>query len=434
MNTAKGISVRRNSRNLLLAIFATFFLSENAFSYAISQELAMVKTQQKAASNSEIVYKEIKTGNYLVVGSFAYIKNAQSYVKQLRNNSNSAHLGYYAANNHYYVFLLNSPDLAKIRRERDKLRSKEQFKDAWVLSIGENNEFEEEGNSEWASNSNKNQSKEVSSKSTSKKPTISNKKEVVVFSDDREANAGATEMIFKDYNIYVNAIDAANFKEVQATVKMIYGSKDKLAGTMEAHELTQVKLPVGELEEIQLECAQFGYRKAVVDFNIQNPVNEQSKAYIQANGDSLIINFEMIRYRKGDIFTMYNVFFHNDAAIMSPKSAYEVNSLMEMIKENEKLKIRLHGHTNGNAYGKIIKMNKNDTDFFNLRPTNESGVGSAKKLSYERALTIKNYLVSLGVDEKRIDVIGWGGKKMVYQDNTNEAKKNARVEVEILQN
>jgi outer membrane protein OmpA-like peptidoglycan-associated protein len=154
---------------------------------------------------------------------------------------------------------------------------------------------------------------------------------------------------------------------------------------------------------------------------------------MQVSGDSLIVNFELIPYKKGDIFTMYNVFFHNDAAIMQPRSAYEANSLLAMMKQNDKLKIKLHGHTNGNAFGKLIKMSDKDADFFNLRPTNESGVGSAKKLSYERALTIKKYLVAEGVDESRIEVEGWGGKKMIYQNDANEAKKNARVEVEILQ-
>ena len=130
--------------------------------------------------------------------------------------------------------------------------------------------------------------------------------------------------------------------------------------------------------------------------------------------------------------TMYNVYFYNDAAVMKPESRYELNSLLDMLKENDNYEIKLHGHTNGNSPGKIIKLKEDDNNFFNVTENNVSGYGSAKDLSTERSLTIKRWLEEKGIDTKRVSIKGWGGKKMIYNKNDPLAKRNIRVEVEIL--
>ena len=77
-------------------------------------------------------------------------------------------------------------------------------------------------------------------------------------------------------------------------------------------------------------------------------------------------------------------------------------------------------------------MKEDDNNFFTVTENNESGYGSAKDLSTERALTIKRWLEEQGVDTKRVTIKGWGGKKMIYNKNDPLAKRNIRVEVEIL--
>jgi outer membrane protein OmpA-like peptidoglycan-associated protein len=66
-----------------------------------------------------------------------------------------------------------------------------------------------------------------------------------------------------------------------------------------------------------------------------------------------------------------------------------------------------------------------------LNRKHESTSGSAKKLSYDRANTVKQYLVYKGIGEERIEVKGWGGKKMIYDENSVASKRNIRVEVEV---
>ena len=39
---------------------------------------------------------------------------------------------------------------------------------------------------------------------------------------------------------------------------------------------------------------------------------------------------------------------------MLPESKYELNSLLQLMNENSRYRISLHGHTNGNYTGKIF--------------------------------------------------------------------------------
>ena len=58
--------------------------------------------------------------------------------------------------------------------------------------------------------------------------------------------------------------------------------------------------------------------------------------------------------------------------------------------------------------------------------------GTAKELSLQRAHVIKDYLITFGIAEDRMEVIGWGGKKPIYDKMDKLAIKNVRVEIEIL--
>ena len=117
---------------------------------------------------------------------------------------------------------------------------------------------------------------------------------------------------------------------------------------------------------------------------------------------------------------------------MRPESRYEINSLLDMLKENPNYQIKLHGHTNGKASGKIISLEEGSTNFFSLSKTKE-GFGSAKKLSQERADIIRQFLVSNGIDPSRMQVKAWGGKRPIHDKHSTRAQENVRVEIEILQ-
>ena len=175
-------------------------------------------------------------------------------------------------------------------------------------------------------------------------------------------------------------------------------------------------------------CNVFGYRREQREISFPVPTDEQAEMV----GNFYMVKFDLIRLQKGDISVLYNVFFYNDAAIMLPESKYELNQLMSLLQDNPAIKIVLHGHTNGNALGKIVTMGISK-DFFSLTKDVKTGSGSSKELSNQRAIVIREWLLANGVAADRVTVKPWGGKRMLHDKNSVHAKKNIRVEVEVVE-
>ncbi len=136
---------------------------------------------------------------------------------------------------------------------------------------------------------------------------------------------------------------------------------------------------------------------------------------------------------KGSTETLNYIYFFRDAAILRPESKYEVDHLVNILKENPTEKIRIHGHTNGNDKGVIIRMKEGSADFFSMENTEED-FGSATLLSELRADVIRRYLAANGIDNSRMSIKAWGGKKPLYEVDDERAEANVRVEIEVLHN
>jgi len=136
-------------------------------------------------------------------------------------------------------------------------------------------------------------------------------------------------------------------------------------------------------------------------------------------------------FTKGEVETLDHLYFYRDAAVLRPESQYEVDRLVRLMKDHPDANIKIHGHTNGNDKGRIIRMQKGSTNFFSLDNTIED-YGSASKLSELRANVIKDYLVANGISAKRMSIKAWGGKKPLYEVDHENAEANVRVDVEVL--
>jgi outer membrane protein OmpA-like peptidoglycan-associated protein len=227
-------------------------------------------------------------------------------------------------------------------------------------------------------------------------------------------------------NFYFQLSRADNGQWVEGEVDAIDFEKSRKMATYQANAPVTVILPAGKSKRISFVCQVFGYRKQQIEFD---PANPSPDLFLDEKGN-LVVPFELVRLQKGDIAIMYNVFFFKDAAVMRPESRYEVNNLLDLLNENPEYNIKIHGHTNGNASGKIIRMD-NTENFYSLSNTKQ-GFGSAKKLSEERALVIKQFLVSSGISEGRMLIKAWGGKKPIHDKHSVRAVENVRVEIEIL--
>ncbi len=227
-------------------------------------------------------------------------------------------------------------------------------------------------------------------------------------------------------NFYFKLFRASNRAVVEGEVDVIDSEKSRRMATHKGNTPVKILMPAGKSKTILFVSEVFGYRKLQKEFNPNDPSEE---LYLDENGN-LVVPFELVRLQKGDIAIMYNVFFFKDAAVMRPESRYEVNNLLDLLNENPSYKIVIHGHTNGNANGKILSMG-NAENFYSLTGAKE-GFGSSKKLSEERALVMKQYLLKNSIANDRIQVKAWGGKKPIHDKHAVRAQENVRVEIEIL--
>lgn len=114
----------------------------------------------------------------------------------------------------------------------------------------------------------------------------------------------------------------------------------------------------------------------------------------------------------GTVVRLNNVFFDFDKWDLRPESYIELNRVVKLLKENPAIEIEMSAHTD--SYG---------SDEYNF------------KLSDERARSVREYILSQGIDAKRITSQGYGETKPVAENTTDEGRQlNRRVEFKILKN
>ncbi len=232
--------------------------------------------------------------------------------------------------------------------------------------------------------------------------------------------------------VFLSLYNSTNNEVVDGDVEVVDTEHSRLMTKVKGNTYITLPNPGTKTGQLTLVSNTFGYRKEQLEINYKNTEGDTTKPYVVLVGNFYMLNFGLSRFRKGDISTLYNVYFFNDAAIMMPDSKYQLNSLLQLMNDNPKLKIVLHGHTNGGGGGKIIFMGKSK-DFFAINKEVEQGSGSARELSEARAKVIREWLLTQGITQDRVTVRGWGGSRMIHDKNSVHARKNIRVDVEVVE-
>lgn len=123
-----------------------------------------------------------------------------------------------------------------------------------------------------------------------------------------------------------------------------------------------------------------------------------------------IINVELQPISTGEILTLKNIFFETASAAILPPSEPELSKVLDIMKKNPNMRIRINGHTDNVG-----------TEADNL------------KLSDSRANSVRTYLIEQGIDGSRITTKGFGESKPIDSNNTETGRaNNRRTEIEIL--
>jgi len=116
-------------------------------------------------------------------------------------------------------------------------------------------------------------------------------------------------------------------------------------------------------------------------------------------------------FEKGKSIVLENIYFSFDEAELLPRSIEELNKLIAIMKKYPNMKIEIQGHTDNTG-----------SQDYNL------------KLSAERALVVKEFLLERDILATRLQHKGYGSSKPIVANDTDEhRKKNRRVEILILQ-
>lgn len=141
-----------------------------------------------------------------------------------------------------------------------------------------------------------------------------------------------------------------------------------------------------------------------------------AKATNQGDANGLVATegFRLTPKEIGTTIQIENVLFKRATADFSniTTAHEELDMLVGLMNANPEMEIRLEGHTDNRGNSKL-----------NI------------KLSEDRVITVKNYLIDKGITESRIEAVGYGGSKPIGSNSVTASRMlNRRVEFVITKN
>ena len=112
----------------------------------------------------------------------------------------------------------------------------------------------------------------------------------------------------------------------------------------------------------------------------------------------------------GSTIVLHNIYFEFDKNTLLQQSYKELLNLIELLREYPKMKIEIQGHTD-----------------------NQGSASYNQRLSEQRAKAVVDYLISHGIEAKRLGYKGYGKENPIADNSTEEGRAtNRRVAFKIL--
>jgi OOP family OmpA-OmpF porin len=149
-------------------------------------------------------------------------------------------------------------------------------------------------------------------------------------------------------------------------------------------------------------------------FNVESqghlPFSDEIDLSAQSGFAEPFIEIILDKIAIGSVTTIGDIFFDFNKATLKPESYYSLDKLVELLKVNSKWVVEIQGHTDSIG---TIEFNK--------------------KLSFDRAHSVVEYLKEKGIPESRLRAEGFGAIDPVAENSTDEGRrKNRRVAFRIV--
>ena len=153
--------------------------------------------------------------------------------------------------------------------------------------------------------------------------------------------------------------------------------------------------------EYAFHVAEPGYLFYSLHFNYEEKDQDQP----------LTIDIALQPIVKNAMTVMNNIFFDFNQSEIKPRSLSELDEVVKFLKENPKIKVEISGHTDN-----VGNENYN------------------QQLSLKRAQSVVNYFASKGIDVARLAQKGFGSKKPIKPNDSEDNRQvNRRIEFKVLE-
>jgi outer membrane protein OmpA-like peptidoglycan-associated protein len=251
------------------------------------------------------------------------------------------------------------------------------------------------------------------------KPVVVQKGEklVLVINNPKKSNQSHTLILH-----YPKTIKKAVKKEVVKqkdflSIKFILSIKDKLTKEVVSADVNIngfSKNPIFLKEITNYETSILKKKhKAVINASAKGYMLHSVELHVFAKAKVIPKDIYLDQIESGKKVNLKNIQFYGNRYDFLPSAKSALKTVLSFMRLNNSVKIEIEGHVNGPGQ-------KNSADY--------------KELSNNRAKAVKAYLVKNGINEQRINFIGYGNSQMVYPNpkNSSEMSANRRVEIKIL--
>jgi outer membrane protein OmpA-like peptidoglycan-associated protein len=363
----------------------------------------------------------IANGYHIVVSTFSdrQEKEARQYSETLNKRGFSSAYGLEKGKHFIYVFLqtFDFTQYSAAVKAMEEVRKNKEFATAWVVKIKDGREIKE------------------GEPVVDKTEPVPQKDSVSGVVTEYIPNPPMTPIPNPQHlgntPIFLSVYRERDGKAVDADIRVLDPDNSKPLTTLKSNRYLNISDPSTKSGRIVLIASALGYSDAKVEIGYHNTEKDTVLKNVVYFGSYFQLKFPMQKMTMGQEVILSKVSFFNDAAIMTPASKDQMQALLEMLQETPSMRIRLNGHTNSNDRGKIIYVGPSK-NFFGLSADRIEKTGSAKDLSTARAQVIKDWLATQGITEDRVEIVGWGGTKPLYDKKSTNARKNGRVELEVI--